>query len=100
MHEHQPAFEVLGKVWVLINVVSEGGIVLVADDFLYTMVLLAPPPVVDAVVVVASVAHGHFEEIWINQHGCSAHEAAAAMAMDAHFADINVWEAVCQLFCC
>ena len=48
------------------------------------MVLLAPPSVVDAVVVVSGAGDCHLEEIRIFEDGSSAHETAAGVAVDAH----------------
>ncbi|MNC95384.1 hypothetical protein D3C83_124910 [compost metagenome] len=51
-HQQQLALQVLGQVLVLVDVVFEGDFAILLD-FLHAIVLFAPRPVVNAVVVVA-----------------------------------------------
>ena len=83
VHQHQMAFQVGGDLRIGLDAVDEGRVALV-DLLQDTVMLLAPPAVVDAVVVVAGAGDSRLEEIRIFQNGRRAHESAARMAVDAY----------------
>ena len=61
------------------------------------VVLLAPPAVVDVVVVVAGAGDRRLEEVGVGQDGRRRHESAAAVAMDADTVHIHPRIALAKL---
>ncbi len=69
--------------------IHESGVALVAHALLDAVVRLAPPAVVDAVVVVARARYRRLEEVGVLQDGCRRHETAARVAVDTHAVDVD-----------
>ncbi len=64
------SLEVLGKFLVVVDGILECGVVF-GYNFLHAVVGLAPPAVIDAIVVVAGTGNGDLVEIGIGKDGCS-----------------------------
>ena len=97
VHEEQVALEARGYLGVGGDFVGKSGVALLGDDFLDAVVGLAPPAVVDAVIVVAGAGDGGLEEVGILEHGRRGHESAAGMAVYADAGDVDVGMAGGQL---
>lgn len=83
VHEHQVTFQIAGDLRIGLDAIDERGVPLV-NLLKDSVMLLAPPAVVDAVVVVAGAGDRHLEEVWIFQDRRRAHKSAAGMPVDAH----------------
>ena len=90
VHEEQVALEARGYLGVGGDFVGKSGVALLGDDFLDAVVGLAPPAVVDAVIVVAGAGDGGLEEVGILEHGRRGHESTAGMAVYADAGDVDV----------
>ena len=86
--EQQMALQIPCQLRIGLDVVNEGRVP-VLDFLLYAVMLLAPPSVVDAVVVVAGAGNRCLEEIRIGQYRGRGHEASAGMPVDAHPVEVN-----------
>lgn len=70
VHQEEMPFQVLCYLRVGVYLIDEGGVTVLADLLLDAMVLLAPPAVVDAVVVVPGAGYRHLVEIRVGKYGC------------------------------
>lgn len=88
VHEHEVAFQVGSDLWIRFDRIYECGIA--GLHFLRDSVMLfAPPPVVDAVVVVSRAGNGSLEEVRVFEHRCCGHETAAGVSVDADPVQVN-----------
>lgn len=97
MNQEQMALQVLRQLLVGRDLALERDISSLVGDLVHAMVLLAPPTVVDVVVMITCARDGHFEEIRIEQHGRCGHEPSSGMAVNADPVDIHVGIAGAQL---
>ena len=89
MYEHQMTFQSACDLFVRLDVVDESRITLFADHFLHAMMRLAPPTVIDAVIMVSGTRDGCLEEVGILQYGSRRHKAATRMAVDTDTVDVD-----------
>ena len=89
MYEHQMTFQPTCDLFVRLDVVDESRIPLFADHFLHTMMRLAPPTVIDAVIMVSGTRDGCLEEVGILQYSSRRHKAATRMAVDTDTVDVD-----------
>ena len=89
VYKHQVAFQIGCNLRIGLDAVDERGVTLVylLQD---SVMLLAPPTVVDAVVVVSGAGDCYLEEVRIFQNRGSAHESATGMPVDTH--PVKVYE--------
>ena len=90
MNQEQMTFQVLRQLLVGRDLALKRDVTRLIGNLLHAMVLLAPPTVVDVVVVVAGTRDSHLEEIGIEQHGGCGHESTSGMAVNADPVDIHV----------
>ncbi len=79
VHQQQVPFQARGQLGVGRYLVDERGVAVLVDLLLDAVVLLAPPAVVDAVVVVAGARYGRLEEVGVLQDGCRRHETTGSV---------------------
>ena len=91
------AFQVLRQLLVGRDLALERDISSLVGDLVHAMMLLAPPTVVDVVVVIAGARDSHLEEIGIEQHGGCGHESTSGMAVNADPVNVHVGIAGAQL---
>ena len=70
VNEHETTFEILGDFGVCLDRVDKCSVTFFRYFFFHTVVGLAPPAVIDVVIVVTGTRNGRFEEVGINEH-CS-----------------------------
>ena len=76
VHEHEVALQVGGNLRIGLDGIYEGCVACL--DLLFDSVMLfAPPAVVDVVVMVARARNGCLEEVRVLEHGSCGHESAA-----------------------
>ena len=68
VNEQQVALQLLCNLGVAANLIDESCVALIANSLLHAVVSLAPPAVVDLVVVVTSARYRSLEEVWVLQH--------------------------------
>ena len=90
VHEQQVPLELACDLGVGAYVVDERRVALLAYLLLDAVVRLAPPAVVDAVVVVASARYRRLEEVGVLQYRRRRHEASARVPVYAHAVDVNI----------
>ena len=89
MYEHQMTFQPTCDLFVRLDVVDESRITLFADHFLHAMMRLAPPTVIDTVIMVSGTRDGCLEEVGILQYSSRRHETSTRMAVDTDTVDVD-----------
>ena len=82
MDEHEVTLQAAGNLWIGGDAIRECRVVLL-HFLLDAMMRLAPPTVVDAVVVVAGAGNCHLVEVRVGKYGRSGHETSAGVSVDA-----------------
>ena len=93
----QFTLEVFGQVGIFVDVVLKSDVAFSVLDFLDAIVFLAPPAIVDVVLVVAGGRHCYFEKIGVHQHGRRRHESTTGVPKNTHLIDVDVGMAIRQL---
>ena len=81
--------EVAGDFRIGVYVIDKCRVPLFCYLFEYAVVLLAPPAVVDAVVMVSCAGYGSGVEVRIFQDGCSGHESSSGMPVYPDLGAVN-----------
>lgn len=91
VYEKQVALEIFHEVLIHVYAVVECGISFSRYVFLDTVVSLAPPAVVDTVVVVSGAGDSCFVEIGVGKYGSCGHESSSGVSMYSNFVDIHIF---------
>ena len=97
MNQEQMAFQVLRQLLVGGNLAFKRDVARLVGDLLHAMMLLAPPTVVDVVVVITGARDSHLEEIRIEQHSGCGHKSATGVAVNTYPINIHIGIASTQL---
>ena len=89
VHEEKVPLEVAGDFRIGVYVIDKCRVPLFCYLFEYAVVLLAPPAVVDAVVMVSCAGYGSGVEVRIFQDGCSGHESSSGMPVYPDLGAVN-----------